>query len=64
MSAYDLANPHQAVTPIHPFMKTVCKKQWFKNAFSINARNIIEAVIKNNLDNIINKEYILHKQIW
>lgn len=64
MSAYDLANPHQAVTPIHPFMKDVYKKQWFKNAFSINARNILEAVVKNNLDNIIKKEYILHKTIW
>lgn len=64
MSAYDLANPHQAVIPIHPFMKDVYGKQWFKKAFSINARNIIEAVIENNLDNIIDKEYIVHKTIW
>lgn len=45
-------------------MKDVYGKQWFKRAFSINARNIIEAVVKNNLDNIIKKEYILHKTIW
>ena len=64
MTAYDLANPHGAVIAIHPFMKDVYKKQWFKNAFSINARNILEAVIKNNLDNILKKEYILHKTIW
>ena len=64
MNAYDLAHPHQAVIAIHPFMKDVYGKQWFKRAFSINARNILEAVIKNNLDNIIKKEYILHKTIW
>lgn len=64
MNAYDLANPHSAVVPIHPFMKNVYKKQWFRNAFSVNAKNILEAVIKNNLDNILKKEYILHKIIW
>ena len=64
MSAHDLANPHEVVIPIHPFMKDVYGKQWFKKAFSINARNILEAVIENNRDNIMNKEYIVHKTIW
>ena len=64
MTAHDLANPHKVIIAIHPFMKDVYGKQWFKRAFSINARNILEAVIKNNLDNIIKKEYILHKTIW
>ena len=64
LSAHDLANPHKAKIAIHPFMKDVYGKQWFKKAFSINAKKILEAVIKNNLDNIIKKEYILHKTIW
>ena len=64
MSAYDLAHPHDAVVSILPFMKDVCGKQWFKKAFSVNAKNIIEAVIKNNSDNIIEDKYIVNKIIW
>ena len=64
MSARDLAKPHNAVIAIHPFMKDVCGKQWFKRAFSINAKKILEDVIKNNIDNILKEEHIRHKIIW
>lgn len=64
MGAYDLAHPHDAVVSILPFMKDVYGKQWFKKAFSVNAKNIIEAVIKNNSDNIIEDRYIINKIIW
>lgn len=64
LKAEEMANPENAKIPIHPFMEGMLRQKWFHDAFSLNARNILENVIKNNIDNIIEDRYILNRQIW
>ena len=64
LSAHGLAKPENAEIPIFDFMEDALEEYWFTNAFSLNARDILETVIRNNSDNIIDKEYVVDKTIW
>ena len=64
MSAVDIANPSKSKVDIFPFMEGVLKKQWFHNAFSKNNIELLSTVIKANIGNHIDKEYIGTKIIW
>lgn len=64
LSAHGLAKLENVEIPIFDFMKGVLRQKWFHDAFSLNARDILETVIKNNSNNIIDKEYVIDKTIW